>query len=837
MAESPVVVAIVPVLNEADSIGAVVSGLLDRGLSSVTVVDNGSADASAELARRAGAHVVHEGKRGYGAACWTGLLSLPDSCDFVLFCAGDGQEDLSEVPKLIEATRSASLVVGDRLGTSGGYLTLTATQRWASWIGGVVMWMGWGYYFTDIGGMRVISRKAITAMDLQDRGYGFFVEMQVKAVSLNLPIAQIPINYKPRMRGVSKISGTIKGTLKAAFILVTTVIRLYLFDIWQILTSPSPTLRKLNNRSHSSPPSEPPPNSERAPPTDVEMAAPSNLLMPVSENRRLSDSVIRVHEGKKQQYPGYPVLASHDASVSDGEKDDGGHWLSPPEEKNPVVDLPHEEDREWKRVADLRLRLWAILAAVCVIYGTVLTSVYNDPKEQGGPVLFSLGVGVIGVGFFMMQAMPAMGSRWLWVVACLSRLAGLMASSSPGDDIYRFVWEGWIQRRGFNPYALNPTSPVLRPAREKSHYIGLVFMRINHPETTSVYPPLAQLFFRLISILAMRAEFFRLFFVAADLMSCWLLSRRFGNKRAALYAWNPLVILSSATGGHYDPWMVLPLILAWFTCERGRWALSAFLLGVSIGFKWVTAPFLPFLIVAFCEWRGWLGVLFKRFGANQAPTAPSSKIRGWELFSFSMKVSICIGVLGLSPLVLSAIPFCDRVFCQLAPLDSKWAAYTRVSDFLPRVLYYLIPSSGKLDNKAFAVPVIIFLAFMYWREAGQPRHQRLLRFAEFGELYFFLLLVFAPIVHFWYFTWGLPFVCQTNNLGTRVMSVSAFASLFRYSRGASASLTVWEWAAMWGPYLVGWAIYRSGNSQWLSRLSGRVLPKFANSNREKERGV
>lgn len=110
-----------------------------------------------------------------------------------------------------------------------------------------------------------------------------------------------------------------------------------------------------------------------------------------------------------------------------------------------------------------------------------------------------------------------------------------------------------------------------------------------------------------------------------------LLNCHFGNKRAALYAWNPLVILTSSAGGHFDAWMVLPLVVAWFSCERGRFMLSAFLVGISIAFKWVTAPFLPFLIVAFCDWRGWLRSLVVRRSADGTNKPRSCSILGYSL--------------------------------------------------------------------------------------------------------------------------------------------------------------------------------------------------------------
>lgn len=96
-----------------------------------------------------------------------------------------------------------------------------------------------------------------------------------------------------------------------------------------------------------------------------------------------------------------------------------------------------------------------------------------------------------------------------------------MAQSLPGDDIYRFVWEGWIQLHGYNPYLLKPTALELRDLQKTSHYMQRVYMGINHPDLTSVYPPMAQLLFRLFALIVNRAEFFKLFFLAAEIAICW----------------------------------------------------------------------------------------------------------------------------------------------------------------------------------------------------------------------------------------------------------------------------------------------------------------------------
>lgn len=183
-----------------------------------------------------------------------------------------------------------------------------------------------------------------------------------------------------------------------------------------------------------------------------------------------------------------------------------------------------------------------------------------------------------------------------------------------------------------------------------------------------------------------------------------------------------------------------------------------------------------------------------------------------------------IGIIGAAPLVLSALAFCSRDFCRLAPLSSDWATKSRVADFVPRLVYYIAPSSGKLDNVWFILPVIPLLAAIYWGEAGRPQRERWSRFSEFGEMYFLLLMLFSPIVHFWYFTWGLPFVCQSNNLGVRLVSVSAFFSLMRYAAKPARNLLIWEWLLMWSPFIVGLIISKFKLGSWITKYTEGMDP-------------
>lgn len=222
---------IIPVRNEEESIADVVSALRALGLQTIRVVDNGSSDRSASQAKAAGAEVLREPKPGYGQACWTGLQELPDVTEWILFCDGDGSDDPSDIPAFLEVVLkenpSPDFVVGDRRATVSGQATLTPIQNFGNALASTLIHWGWGMQYHDLGPLRLIRRSALEAMQMQDRGFGWTVEMQIRALELGLQIRELPVNYRPRQGGQSKISGTIMGSFHAGTTILKTVGQLY----------------------------------------------------------------------------------------------------------------------------------------------------------------------------------------------------------------------------------------------------------------------------------------------------------------------------------------------------------------------------------------------------------------------------------------------------------------------------------------------------------------------------------------------------------------------------------------------------------------------------------
>lgn len=229
MAERPLLAcdAIIPALDEEGSIGAVVRAARPR-VRRVIVVDNGSRDHTAEAAREAGAEVVREPRRGYGAACLAGLLHLAaDPPGAVVFLDGDGADDAGEIPSLVGpiARGEAELVLGSRtLGTREPG-ALTPQQRAGNALACALIRLGYGHRYTDLGPFRAARWDALARLGMRDRSYGWTVEMQVKALRRGLRVVEIPVRSLRRTAGRSKVSGTVRGTIGAGYKILTTIAR------------------------------------------------------------------------------------------------------------------------------------------------------------------------------------------------------------------------------------------------------------------------------------------------------------------------------------------------------------------------------------------------------------------------------------------------------------------------------------------------------------------------------------------------------------------------------------------------------------------------------------
>ncbi len=210
------VAVVIPALNEERAIGRVIADIpawVDR----IVVADNGSTDRTADIARTGGAIVVPEPEPGYGAACLRALMHIEDA-DIVVFVDGDYSDYPEEMVTLVDpiAGSQADMVIGSRVLGVREAGALTPQQVFGNWLATRLIRVFWGTRYSDLGPFRAISATALRSMQMQDRTYGWTVEMQIKAAMQKLRILEVPVRYRRRI-GVSKISGTIKGTIKAGW--------------------------------------------------------------------------------------------------------------------------------------------------------------------------------------------------------------------------------------------------------------------------------------------------------------------------------------------------------------------------------------------------------------------------------------------------------------------------------------------------------------------------------------------------------------------------------------------------------------------------------------------
>ncbi len=217
---------IIPALNEADSIGVLLRQLPPLFAQTV-VVDNGSEDATGEVARTAGAQVVREPRRGYGRACQAGIAALRSEITAIVFMDADLSDDPADASRLTETLVAGGwdLVIGSRVLGNPEPGSLTPVQRFGNWLTTrLIRWI-WKVPFTDLGPLRIVRRDGLRRLDLRDCDFGWNVEMQVKAARLGFRMTEIPVSYRRRRFGKSKISGTVIGSACAGAKILWTILR------------------------------------------------------------------------------------------------------------------------------------------------------------------------------------------------------------------------------------------------------------------------------------------------------------------------------------------------------------------------------------------------------------------------------------------------------------------------------------------------------------------------------------------------------------------------------------------------------------------------------------
>lgn len=224
-----VIAVIIPALNEQDAIGRVLVDISEELVDEVVVVDNGSSDQTVIVAEKYGATVLMEARKGYGHACMKGIRYFEDKeprPHLIVFIDADYSDYPQEISQVVAPITEDNydLVIGSRALGKRERGSMTFPQIFGNWLATLLIRIFFNHRFTDLGPFRAIKFEKLLTLDMQEYTYGWTVEMQLKAAKIGLRCTEVPVSYRKRI-GVSKVSGTVKGTVMAGYRILWTIFK------------------------------------------------------------------------------------------------------------------------------------------------------------------------------------------------------------------------------------------------------------------------------------------------------------------------------------------------------------------------------------------------------------------------------------------------------------------------------------------------------------------------------------------------------------------------------------------------------------------------------------
>ena len=221
------VAAVIPTLNEAETIAGAIASIPREVVDEIIVADSSSSDGTAALAQAAGARVVTLTERGYGRACAAGAAAAGAACCIILFLDGDGADRVDLAGKLVAPIRAGThdFVIGSRVRGDREPGSMNWHQVLAGRLAGWFMSLLYGVHYTDMCAFRAIRRDALERLDMREATYGWNIEMQMKAARAGLRILELPVPYRRRAGGSSKVAGSFRGSIRAGWRIILTVAR------------------------------------------------------------------------------------------------------------------------------------------------------------------------------------------------------------------------------------------------------------------------------------------------------------------------------------------------------------------------------------------------------------------------------------------------------------------------------------------------------------------------------------------------------------------------------------------------------------------------------------